>query len=488
MRTGATLVATGIFLSRIAGLVRDRVFGYYFGLSPAADAFKAAMRIPNFLQNLFGEGVLSASFIPVYAGLLGEEDKEEAGRLAGAVFSILAVLSSLLVLAGVLATPLLIGLIVPGFTGETRELAISLVRILFPGAGLLVLSAWCLGILNSHRRFLLSYSAPVLWNAAMIAGLLVFHDHATAIAWASVAGSLLQFLVQLPAVLRLVPQLRLAFDIRRGHVRTVIHNFSPVFISRGVVQISAYVDNLLASYLPSGAVAALSNAQTLYLLPVSLFGMAVSASELPQMSRDTSALAGRLRDGLRRIAFYVIPSAVAFIALGDQIAGAIYRTGKFTAADATYVWAILAGSGIGLLASTQGRLYASAFYALKDTRTPLRFAVIRVTLTVVLGYLAALPLPALLGIAPKWGVAGLTASAGLAGWVEFFLLRRALAAKVEVERVSSALLWVCAALAAGVAWAVKITFPIEQPILSAASTLGPFALVYLGLGRIFRLR
>ena len=488
MRTGAKLVAAGIFLSRIAGLIRDRVFSYYFGLSPAADAFKAAMRIPNFLQNLFGEGVLSASFIPVYAGLLKEEDKEEAGRLAGAVFSLLAALSSVLVLAGVLATPLLIDLIVPGFTGETRELAISLVRILFPGTGLLVLSAWCLGILNSHRRFLLSYSAPVLWNAAMIGGLLVFHDHAAAIAWASVAGSLLQFLVQLPAVLRLVPQLRLALDIRRGHVQTVMHNFTPVFISRGVVQISAYVDNLLASYLPSGAVAALSNAQTLYLLPVSLFGMAVSASELPEMSRDTSALAGRLREGLRRIAFYVIPSAVAFIALGDQIAGAIYRTGKFTADDATYVWAILAGSGIGLLASTQGRLYASAFYALKDTRTPLRFAIIRVTLTVVLGYLAALPLPALLGIAPKWGVAGLTASAGIAGWVEFFLLRRALAEKVEVERVSSARLWVCATLAAGAAWAVKLSFPMEQPILSAASTLGPFALVYLGLGRIFRLR
>ena len=488
MKTGATLVAAGIFLSRIAGLIRDRIFSYYFGLSPAADAFKAAMRIPNFLQNLFGEGVLSASFIPVYAGLLGKEDKEEAGRLAGAVLSILAVLSSVLVLAGVLATPLLIDLIVPGFTGETRELAISLVRILFPGTGLLVLSAWCLGILNSHRRFLLSYSAPVLWNAAMIGGLLVFHDHATAIAWASVAGSLLQFLVQLPAVVRLVPQLRLTLDTRRGHVQTVIHNFSPVFISRGVVQISAYVDNLLASYLPSGAVAALSNAQTIYLLPVSLFGMAVSASELPEMSRDTAALGGRLREGLRRIAFFVIPSAVAFIALGDQIAGAIYRTGKFTAADTTYVWAILAGSGIGLLASTQGRLYASAFYALKDTRTPLRFAIIRVALTTVLGYLAALPLPALLGIAPKWGVAGLTASAGLAGWLEFFLLRRALAEKVQVERSDHLPLWACAVAAATVAWAIKLTFPIEQPILSAASTLGPFGLVYLGLGRIFRLR
>ena len=494
MRAGAILVAAGIFLSRVAGLIRDRVFSYYFGLSPAADAFKAALRIPNFLQNLFGEGVLSASFIPVYAGLLGQQEEEEAGRMAGAIFSILAVVSSALVLVGVMATPLLIDVIAPGFHGEKRELAIALVRILFPGAGLLVLSAWCLGILNSHRRFFLSYSVPVLWNAAIIAGLVAYgsrrsqHDLAIIVAWASVAGSLLQFLAQLPAVRSLVPHLRLAFDTERNSVRAVIRNFVPVFVSRGVVQISAYIDALLASFLPDGAVAALSNAQTIYLLPVSLFGMAVAASELPEMSRDTSALSVRLRDGLRRIAFFVIPSAVAFVALGDQIAGAIYRTGKFTADDAIYVWAILAGSGIGLLASTQGRLYSSAFYALKDTRTPLRFAIIRVTLTMVLGYLAALPLPALLGVAPKWGVAGLTASAGLAGWVEFFLLRRALSVKVDLERVNSGGLWACAVAAAGVAWTVKSNFPIDQPIFSAASTLGPFGLVYLGLGRAFRLR
>src|SRR5580658_6515599 len=164
----AALVAAGIFLSRISGLVRDRVFAHYFGNSDAADAFRAALRIPNFLQNLFGEGVLSASFIPVYAGLLAREKREEAGRVAGAVFAILALLTSVLVLAGVLATPLLSYAIALGFHGAKRDLLNSLVRILFPGAGLLVLSAWCLGILNSHRRFFLSYSVPVVWNATMI--------------------------------------------------------------------------------------------------------------------------------------------------------------------------------------------------------------------------------------------------------------------------------------------------------------------------------
>src|SRR5580698_8671480 len=119
-RGAAALVAAGILLSRASGLIRDRVFAHYFGASDAADAFRAALRIPNFLQNLFGEGVLSASFIPVYAGLVAREEREEAGRVAGAVFAILSLVTSVLVLLGVLATPLLIDLIAPGFHGDKR--------------------------------------------------------------------------------------------------------------------------------------------------------------------------------------------------------------------------------------------------------------------------------------------------------------------------------------------------------------------------------
>jgi putative peptidoglycan lipid II flippase len=350
-RTGrhALLVAAGILVSRIAGLVRQRVFGYYFGLSDAADAFNAAFRIPNFLQNLFGEGVLSASFIPVYARLLAEGDEEESGRVAGAVGTTLALATAVLVLAGVLAAPFLIYAIAPGFHGAKRELTIRLVRVLFPGAGLLVCSAWCLGILNSHRKFFLSYTAPVIWNAAMIATLAIYggleqSTLAVDLAWGSVIGSGLQFGVQLPLVLRLTRKLRLRLDTRAGHVREVLRNFAPVFVSRGVVQISGYVDQLLASKLGEGAVAGLTNAQSINTLPVSLFGMAVSAAELPAMS---SALGGqaevgaqlrqRLDGGLRQIAFFVVPSAMALLALGDVVTAALYQTGKFTHNDSVYV-------------------------------------------------------------------------------------------------------------------------------------------------------
>jgi putative peptidoglycan lipid II flippase len=499
----AFLVAAGILLSRILGLVRQHVFSHYFGLkSDAADAFNSAFRIPNFLQNLFGEGVLSASFIPVYSRLIARGEARDAGKVAGAIAAILALVTSAIVLVGVVATPIFIDLIAPGFHGAKRELTIRIVRVLFPGAGLLVLSAWCLGVLNSHRKFFLSYTAPVVWNVAMIATLVGFGGRlgesrlAVTLAWGSVAGSALQFCVQLPVVLALVRQLRINLDTTAADVREVMRNFVPVFISRGVVQISAYVDGMLASLLPMGAVTGLTNAQTLYTLPVSLFGMAVSAAELPAMSSALGSeaeiaayLRRRLNSGLRQIAFFIVPSAMAFLALGDVVSGAVFQGGKFGPQDSRYVWAIVAGSAVGLLASTLGRLYSSTYYALRDTRTPLRFAVIRVALTTALGYLCALPLPVALGIHPRWGVAGLTASAGVAGWVEFTLLRRTLNARIGTTGLPASLvarLWSSAALAAAAAGVVKPVVGHHDPKFVAVPVLGIYGAVYFGAAYFLR--
>src|SRR5579884_17226 len=218
----------------------------------------------------------------------------------------------------------------------------------------------------------------------------------------------------------------------------VFKNLLPVIASRGVVQLSGYIDNLLASLLPSGAVAALNYAQILYLLPISLFGMSVAAAELPAMSQATGLsltegaaasaeiLRRRLDAGLRQISFLVIPSAAAFLFIGDRIVAVLFQSGVFHHRDVIYVWSILAGSAVGMLAATMGRLYNSTYYALSDTRTPLRFAMIRVGLTLILGYLAAIVLPPDLGLARRWGVVGLSGSAGIAAWVEFSLLRRTL--------------------------------------------------------------
>lgn len=493
----AFLVGAGILISRIVGLIRQRVFAHYFGTSAAGDAFSAAFRIPNFLQNIFGEGALSASFIPIYAKLLAQDDEKEATHVANAVLTLLALITSLIVLTGVMTTPYLIDLIAPGFSGETRELTIRLVKILFPGAGLLVLSAWCLGILNSHHRFFISYTAPVAWNVAIISSLLIFGGDrgqfplAEVTAWGSVLGSALQFAIQLPTVFKLVPTLRPVFDMASIHVRRVVTNFLPVFMSRGVIQISAFVDAVLASFLPQGAVASLTYAQSLYTLPVSLFGMSVSAAELPAMSRTTGTsqevsevLRRRLDAGLQRIAFFIVPSAVAFLALGDVIAAVLYQTGEFKHDATIYVWGILAGSSVGLLASTLGRLYSSTYYALHDTRTPLLYAIIHVALAAALGYFCALTLPEKIGIEAKWGVVGLTLSASFAAWVEFVLLRRSLNRRIGHTGLSLGYLsrlWFGAILSAAAGWGLKLLLGPIHPIPLAALVLGTYGVLYFAV-------
>jgi putative peptidoglycan lipid II flippase len=500
--TGARLVAAGILLSRVFGLVRQKVSAHFLGTELAADALAAAFRIPNFLQNLFGEGVLSASFIPVYSRLVAEGKREEAGRVAGSVLAILALATAVVVLLGVLAAPWLVWLIAGGFDAATQALTVRLVRIIFPGVGVLVLSAWCLGVLNSHRRFFLSYASPVLWNLAIIAALLLAgpsqagRELVVTVAWASVAGSVLQFAIQVPAVRRLDRDLRLSMRPALGlaAVRTVLGNFGAVFTGRGVVQISGFVDAFIASMVGPGALATLAYSQAISMLPVSLFGMSVSAAELPAMSgargsavEVAAAVRARLDRGLGRIAYFVVPSAAAFLLIGGVLAAGLFEGGQFTRADAQWVWGALAGAAVGLLASTMGRLYASASYALGDARTPLRFAIVRVALGAVLGWSAALWLPGALSIDARWGVAFLTAASGVAAWVEYVLLRRALSARVGTGGVPSrrlAALWACA-LAAGLAGVAATRAMTGRPALLTALVVVPlFGAVYLGATRL----
>jgi putative peptidoglycan lipid II flippase len=352
-------------------------------------------------------------------------------------------------------------------------------------------------VLNSHRRFFLSYAAPVIWNVAIIAALVAGHLMGRRgaalvefVTWGTAIGSALQFAVQLRPALALLGRFRPALDLASVHVRTVLRNFVPVFLARGAVQISGLVDLNFATHLGSGAASALGYAQQIYLLPVSLFGMSVSASELPAMSGATgdaaavrATLRTRLDAGLRRIAYFVVPSALAFLALGDVVAGTILQSGTFRRADSVYVWAILAGSAVGLLASTMARLYSSTFYALRDPRTPLRFALVRIALVIALGWLFAFPLPRALGIEARWGAAGLTASAGIAGWVEFALLRHRLGREIGPTGLPVGFqlrVWGAALAAVAAAWGAKLVVGTRQPLVTGAVVLGLYALVYLG--------
>ncbi|QQR80352.1 MAG: murein biosynthesis integral membrane protein MurJ [Deltaproteobacteria bacterium] len=504
-KSGAFFVGLGILLSRIFGLVRERVFAHYFGNSDAGDAFKAALKIPNFLQNLFGEGALSASFIPVYSQLV-EKDKTQADQLAKTIFAFLALAVSVLVLLGVLFTASLIDLIAPGFSGEKKELTIELVRIFFPGIGLLVLSAWCLGILNSHRKFFIPYAAPVIWNVAIIGSLLwggrfqSQSDLAVTAAWGLVLGSFLQFFIQLPTTLKLVPLLRTNLQHKATSVKTVIKNFGPAVVSRGIVQISAYIDNVLASWLPTGAVSALAYAQTIYLLPIGLFGMSISASELPELSRTqvTSSdnqedanrkLQERLESGLEKVSFYIIPTVVAFFVFGDLIVKTLFKTGQFDEEASQLVWKVLMGSTVGLLATTLGRLYSSSFYALQDTRTPLKFSLIRILSTTLLGVLFAFYLPKALNISPLWGTAGLTSSAGISGWIEYMMLKQALQKKIglKIRERHIQKLWISAIFAGICVFLIKKILVLGAVSILLALHAGVFGILYMLIASFFHI-
>jgi len=314
-RSASLLIAAGIMLSRLSGLVRESTFAAFLGLGAAADAFGAATRIPNVLQMLLGEGTLSASFIPVYSAEL-DRDEQEAGRIAGAVATLLALVAALVIVISLFAAEPIAWTLAPGFRDDARfGLTITLMRFTFPAAGLLVLSAWCLGILNSHRHFFLSYVSPVLWNIAQIAavaGAVIFFgagdfdgtvneladidtnvevlgEVAKVAAWGFLVGAGLQFLVQIRNVSRLAKGLRFRLDLGRRGVRDVIGRFWGAVLGRGVVQISAMIDTVLASLLIAGAVGALVKAQVLYVLPISIFATSVAAAELPELSRLKSA-------------------------------------------------------------------------------------------------------------------------------------------------------------------------------------------------------
>jgi len=389
----AVSVAGGILVSRISGFGRDMAIAAFFGTGVAAAAYSAALRIPNTLRNLLGEGTLSASFVPVYSAML-EQDPEAADRLARNVLGVVLGVAALLAAAGVLLAPWLTRLLVPGsgWTAADTRLTTSLVRILFPMAGVMIIGAWALGVLNSHRHFFLPFVAPVAWNLSQIGGLLLgswlgWGSLVHVLAWSTLVGSGLQVGVQLPETVRLAGKLRPRFQPSWGPLRRVVVNAGPVIASQGVFQISSLVDLVLASFVAPAGLAGIYYAQRLAYLPLSLVGTSVATASLPEMSRDTRshALRRRLRVGFLQVLYLTLPASVAFLLFGDLMVRLLFERHAFGASSAALVTGILIAFAVGLVATSSIKLYASGFYALQDTRTPMRIAILSMSIGIALG-------------------------------------------------------------------------------------------------------
>jgi putative peptidoglycan lipid II flippase len=468
----ALAIGSGIFLSRITGFIRDLTIAFFFGTTLPADAYAAALRIPNILRNLLGEGTLSAAFVPVYSAMLGRDrsdegdaGEEEEKRLARGILGFVLLLAGLLSALGIVLAPLLTRIVAPGFEEEGRELTTALVRILFPMAGVMIVAAWCLGVLNSHRRFFLPFVAPVLWNLAQVGGLLLgarlgWEPLIHVLAWSTLIGSVLQLGIQLPVARRLAGGLRPAIDLAWEPVRRVVRNAGPVAASQGIFQFSSFIDVVLASTLAEGAIIGLYYAQRMAYLPLALFGVSVATASLPEMSRDTQAeaLRHRLLDGFFKILFFVLPSAVVLIMFGDLIVAVLFQRGRFGADSAALVTWILSAYAVGIVASSSVKLFASGLHAMQDTVTPMRIAGVAVAVGVAVGAGTMLAMNrAGFGAA---SAAGLALGGAVGAWLNLTLLGRALSKRVgrlfgaaELKNVARLVVATAAAAAAG--WGMR---------------------------------
>jgi len=393
-----------------------------------------------------------------------------------------------LALVGIGFAPALTTALAPGLAPETRALTVVLMRLLFPMSGLMVLSAWCLGVLNTHRRFFLPYAAPALWNVAAIVALagagtwlvspaLPVDEQlgrlALALAWGTVAGGVLQVAVQLPVCWRLLHGVALRVSTAPAGVRDVLVAWAPLVLGAGVAQLSSLVDTFLGSLAGEGGVSSLVYAQLIQVLPISLFGTSVAAVSLPELSRDAvgampnDQLRARIALGFRRIVFFVLPSSFAFVALGPVLVAALFQTGRFGRSDTLTVGGVLAAYGVGLLGQATVKLFASGFYALRDTRTPAKIASFSLLLSSALAYV----------LMRRYGPAGIALGSSRGAWVNVVLHVRDLNRRVgrvlafaEWRAFAAALLGsaVAAGAAAGSASLAAALGPVPQGIVVLA--------------------
>lgn len=429
--TGVVMV--GISASRLLGLVREQVIALYFGRSGELSAYWAAFKVPNLFRVLLGEGNLAASFVPVLSSQLTGDDALAGRRTAGALLGFLLLGVGVFTAVGILLAPGLALVVAPGFDEPLRELVTRLIRILFPLSALLILGAWCMGVHHAHGRFFWPNFAPVFLSLISALSLVLLLDHwrrppIELLAWGTVAGGLVQLLVQLPGSARALGGLRPRLTWGDAGFRRVVALFGPMLLGTGVAQLNSLVEIQIASFLDPEAVSTLQYAARLYTLPLSLFGTSVAMAVLPALSRrsaaaDSARLGAEMADAWLRALFFLVPSTVALWGFGEPLVRLVFERGAFTAADTRPVAAVLALYSLGLVAFASVRIFAGAFYALEDSRTPTRLSILALGLNTVLSVL----------LAWRMGTRGIALASSLAAGVSAVLLGWALVRRLGGE-------------------------------------------------------
>lgn len=494
---------TGI--SRLAGLVREMLMAQFFGTGLAKSAFDVAFRIPNLFRRLFGEGALSAAFIPIYTETLEREGVAEANRLAGRVAGLLlAVLGSITAL-GILAALAL----QQSLPASSRWVAIlPLLRIMLPYAPLICLAALCMGVLNSLRHFAMPALAPLFLNLVWIVVLLAICPflpddpflRMRAVAWGVIVAGVLQVAVQFPALRRRGVQLRLG-GVWRGdeRVRRIVKLMAPMALGAGLIQINVTIDGFLAMWVGTWGPAAMEYAERLVYLPLGIIGNAFATVLLPTFSGQAAqgnhdGLRETLERALRNIAVIMTPAAVGLTLLARPVTELLFCLGgKFDADSACYTSRALAGYAPGLLIFSFQKVVTPVFYALQDTRTPTRIGVVGVLLNFCLNILFIVTWPA------GWkhmGIAAATVLTSLVNSITLVMILRRRAQAPSWRALAGTYAGTLAA-AAVMGWAVftghaallgrlQALLPLKlAQVLAMAASLAVGAGLYLLLVRLF---
>src|SRR5215475_1049256 len=398
----ASLISAFTIISRIFGYIRDSRIAFLLGAGTAADAYTTAYRIPNLLRRLVGEGAVSAAFIPVFSRYVAEKNKEDAWEFANTLLTVITFVLTAVTLTGILLSPLLVRLFASGF-GDTPgklELTATLNRIMFPYMFLIGLSALAMGILNSFHRFGAPAFAPIVLNLTMIVFSFLgslFGDVTKTLAVGVVAGGVFQLAIQTPALLEIGWKIRLKLDFRHPGVRRVAKLMVPVVFGVGIVQINVLVDTQFASYLEEGSVTAIYYADRVMELVLGGYAVAVSTVILPLLSRQAALremdeLKTTLNFATRLILFITFPATVGLILLRHEIIEVLFQHGDFDAASTALTACALPFFALGLSAFSMVKIIVPAFYALQDTRTPVKIAFIAMLLNILLNVIFIRPL------------------------------------------------------------------------------------------------
>jgi putative peptidoglycan lipid II flippase len=421
----AGVIGMATLLSRILGFARDMIIAWFFGAGKLSDAFFVAFRIPNLLRRLFAEGTLSMAFVPVFTEYLARSGKTEAYALARSAARMLSVILVVLTIAGILAAPWIVKVVAPGFGGDKFALTVALTRVMFPYILCICLVALFMGILNALGHFAAPALAPVLLNLAMIGAVLFISPHlktpVMGLAVGVLLGGILQVALQMPFLLKKGIKIWQKSPLLHPGLVKIAWLMGPAVFGAAVYQVNILVGTLLASLLPEGSVSYLYYADRVVQFPLGIFAISMSVAVLPGLSRqaaarDMNALADTFAYSMNLVFFITIPAMAGLIVLREPIVGLLFHRGAFDAASLGATAYALFHYSVGLWAFSAVRIVVSTFYALQDTKTPVKMATLAIIANIGLGIILMGPL----------SHGGLALATSLASMINFILLACAL--------------------------------------------------------------